>query len=261
MNTSKEILYSEIIDVTSDERLQNKSYSTNGGNQMKWLHDGKYIKLDLCGYQSLAEKMVYCLLAYSDIPADKYIAYYTCIIRENGKVLGRGCYSYDFKHGCAEYTFRNIMRHNGVPMSASYDEVIDLIYDITKVNVKDYIDLILYLDSIVRNDDRHFGNFSMLLDSNGIYHTAPIYDNGGACMADIAMYPMDVDFNTNYESIYSNPFSVRFEGQIKPNRLIGIHYDAFIKGMSRIKSVEGTRALEVIKHGLKEMEGITWQRL
>ena len=68
--------------------------------------------------------------------------------------------------------------------------------------VKYYSDMMLF-DTIILNQDRHFGNFGMLVDNNtGEYlDPAPLFDNGNALIAtaqDIS------DYNVLMENIYNN---------------------------------------------------------
>ena len=84
----------EVIRVSKSDRLDGGMSSL--GVQDKWYNDGRYIKLNTCGYEGVAEILASHLLRYSDLPSNLYTPYYSCIIEENGKVLGSGCYSYNF---------------------------------------------------------------------------------------------------------------------------------------------------------------------
>ena len=53
-------------------------------------------------------------------------------------------------------------------------------YPIVKFDVKEYIDKILCIDAITRNEDRHFRNISFLY-KGGVYVPGRVYDNGASC--------------------------------------------------------------------------------
>lgn len=57
---------------------------------------------------------------------------------------------------------------------------------------QELIDMLVF-DAVILNEDRHFGNFGLLVDShtNKIIAPAPIFDNGLSLLC----YAMDSDFN------------------------------------------------------------------
>lgn len=61
----------EIINVSSKNRLE--TGSTSKGNQLKWFRDGKFIKLDLLGYEGAAEVAVSYLLQWFNLVVGKGI--------------------------------------------------------------------------------------------------------------------------------------------------------------------------------------------
>lgn len=130
--------------------------------------------------------------------------------------------------------------------------------DEIKLDTKAYIGRILCVDSITRNDDRHFNNIAFLY-KDGVYRPAPIFDNGSSCMSDIISYPMDVEFSHNYKSIHAKTFKTDFKAQLGFVNRLCVDYDGFLSSVN-FRSREGKRALEVIKRGLSEMEGAAWER-
>lgn len=243
------------IDVSKSDRI---SFSTaSRGNQLKWKSGDKFVKLNYIGYEGLAEHMVSWFLQFTDIPKEDYVEYTSCYIYENGRLLGKGCYSEDFLHGRQEITIRRLLETNIVPFSIGYDELLDFLYDETGKYFKDYLDRILCLDSIIRNDDRHFGNISLIY--TGEYLSAPIFDNGLSCLSDINTYPIDIRFEDNYKAVLAKPFNTDFKRQIHNVKRISVKYDEFIESM-QLSSPEAKRAKATIIRGLNEMEGISWER-
>lgn len=132
--------------------------------------------------------------------------------------MGIGCYSYDFVKEFEEITIKDLLNAGLRSFSISYDDLREFLIDEIKLDIKNYIDRILCVDSIVRNDDRHFDNISFLY-KDGVYKPAPI----------------------------------------RIRRQIDSEYDGFINSI-QFDTQESIRALEVIKRGLAEMEGISWER-
>ena len=77
----------------------------------------------------------------------------------------------------------------------------------------EFVDLLVF-DAIILNEDRHFGNFGVLVDnhSNQIIAPAPLFDHGLSLLC----YAMDEDFDTNYEKTRSPATYQDFIGFVKP---------------------------------------------
>lgn len=245
-----------VVHVSRRERLVSRFSSK--GNQIKWRSGDKFVKLNCLGYENIAETLVSWFLHFTNIKEEDYVDYFSCMIYEDGKRLGIGCYSYDFVKEYEEITIKDLLNAGLRSFSISYDDLREFLIDEIKLDIKNYIDRILCVDSIVRNDDRHFDNISFLY-KDGVYKPAPIFDNGSSCMSDTFSYPFEVDFDINYTSIQAKPFRADFKSQIGyVDRLI-VDYDGFINSI-QFDAQESIRALEVIKRGLAEMEGISWER-
>ena len=87
------------------------------------------------------------------------------------------------------------------------------------------LDLMLILDYIVLNEDRHFGNFGMIRDTNtgAFIGPAPTFDTGSSLFFDTEV--------VNKRNVSSKPFSVDFDKQIKLVE-VGVYQD-------QIKQVKG----------------------
>lgn len=242
------------IDISQAIPISTNSYSK--GNQRKWRLGNTFVKLDLLGYESTAEVLVSHLLQFTNISS--YVQYTVCEIFDKDKYLGSGCYSYDFRDGCNEVTAATLLKRDFLPMSISYDEFMDYLYDFNKISHKRYIDRILCLDAITRNDDRHFNNISFL-DKGGVLTAAPIFDNGGACMSDLNEYPMSNTFEVNYNSIKAKPFRLNFLEQLYNPEPIIIDVNSFKNSVS-VPGVYSERAYKTILRGLEESEGVAWIR-
>jgi hypothetical protein len=85
-------------------------------------------------------------------------------------------------------------------------------FEICKKVYGDYrhiLDLILILDYIVLNEDRHFGNFGMIRNANTgeFIKPAPIFDTGSSLFHNSVII--------DAEAVRAKPFAKDFEEQIK----------------------------------------------
>lgn len=246
----------EILNLTRAERLNNLSGSL--GNQIKWKHNNLFVKLDCLGYESIAEVLTSNLLSFTNLNENEYVKYYSCIVYEDGVLLGSGCYSHDFTKGYDEVTVANILDNNLLSYAISYDDLRSELFSIVGFDVKPYIDKILSIDSITRNEDRHFKNISFLFNGEK-YIPAPIFDNGDGCMSDEVTHPLSVNFEDNIKNCYAKPFRSSYKDNFVNNVPLIIDYDGFMSNLF-LTGTRSLRALETIKYGLKEMEGISWVR-
>ena len=244
----------DVVNVSKSER-----FITQGskGMQPKWRHDNRIVKLNSLGYEDIAEVLVSRFLQFTDISSEDYILYYPCSIVEDGVRLGTGCYSENFMISGVEVKVSDLLIKGGKSFSISYENLRDYLFSLVGFDVKSYIDKLLCLDSITRNEDRHFGNIVFIRDEK-TYRPAPIFDNGASCMSDLLSYPIDCDFDIAYKSILAKPFNTDFKSNLKFNKKILVDYNGFINSVS-FSDKYSRRAFEVIKRGLEEMRGIAWE--
>ena len=240
--------------VLPNERFLNNS--TSKGYQIKWFSNGHYIKLDSLGYESVAESLVSRLLLFSNLAQDEYIRYTRVRVYENNEFVGHGCCSEDFSAGLEIVSVANIFDRLFLSYNISYDELRDTLYDVVGYDIKSYLDKILCLDAITRNDDRHFNNIIFLYDGER-YKVGPIFDNGGSCLSDTIMYPMDIVFEENIKRCLAKPFSTQFENQLYSVTPLKIDRDGFFRSVC-CGDAYTERALKTIDYGLRRTEGLAW---
>lgn len=248
----------EVIYLSSKERLN--CSGTFKGNQLKWYSNGKFVKLNTWKwYEDISEVLVSYFLKFTNI--DYFVKYYPCKIYEDNSFLGLGCYSYNFlNEDEQDITFYRLAKSAGYDISTwSFDDTRDIISDIIGFDIKGYLSKCLCLDAITYNEDRHFNNLSVIRTKNG-YRESPIYDNGLSCLSDIFSYPLDEDINSLVKKVYAKPFNTSFKSQITSNMLtpICLDVDSFLDSVEPV-TFEEIRALEVIKLGIKNMEGLAWE--
>lgn len=255
---SREVIdkHIKIINVSKEDRTEFASGSK--GMQVKWKLDDIFIKLDCSGFEAVAEIVACWMIGRIKNLKFDYVRYYPCIIVEDGIKLGKGCYSKIFLDDCEEVTIGKILNDNLKSFSIHYDDLRDLILDETDLDIKDYLDTILCIDALTRNEDRHFHNISLLLDTK--YRFAPIFDNGAAFMSDTISFPFTVDFDTCYYQIQAKPFSIDFNAQIKNvNRLL-IDDKELLDSIDDSGSREMKRIKKVLEYSLEDSKNIAWER-
>lgn len=87
---------------------------------------------------------------------------------------------------------------------------IDYYENISRVAAEDVKSMLVF-DSVIYNEDRHFGNFGVLRDNHTgkVLGAAPVYDNG----LSLFNYAMPDDFHalTKYAKTRSNPYGITYE--------------------------------------------------
>ena len=68
-----------------------------------------------------------------------------------------------------------------------------------------YLTILLTIDALFLNEDRHFHNIAVLMNSEGKYKLCPIFDNGASLLSDTTLdYPLTTDV-----------YEILGEGQVK----------------------------------------------
>lgn len=248
------------VDVSKLERYYQGSGSS--GCQLKWFSHNEFVKLSVLGYEHVAEVFTSELLSCFDLLGYDFVKYHACDIYEDGIFLGQGCYSESFlKQGETFVSAAKMLDSSMESYSLSYEEFIEFVFEYTGKDFKQYINTILAVDTIVKNEDRHFRNFGFVRRGSE-YLPAPIFDNGAGCLSDVISYPMNVSIEDNLRNVYAKPFSVIFGKDIKDFNRVRIDYDKF-KRLNPYWSNNKIciRAYDVILRGLTETEGWLWERL
>lgn len=228
------------------------------GNQRKWKLNDFFIKMNCLGYEDLAEVLTCWVLQRVKNLKFPYVKYYPCKIIENGITLGTGCYSENFLKDAEEVTFGKILEDNLLPFSIKYDELRDLIYDEADLDCKDYLDTILCLDAITRNEDRHFGNIALNLRGEK-FSFSPIFDNGDSFLSDTIDYPMNADFEMCFWQLQAKPFSCDYNNQIGTVQRLLIDRNSLLDSIDPSGWPELERAKKVLEYALEDSKNIAWE--
>ena len=122
---------------------------------------------------------------------------------------------------------------------------------------QELIDMLVF-DAVILNEDRHFGNFGLLVDSNTnqIIAPAPIFDNGLSLLC----YAMDSDFKeiNNYVSTRLPATYQDFIGFVKP--LMSNRQKDKLRKLINFKFDRKTR-YKLLNKRLKQLEKILQERV
>lgn len=188
------------------------------GSQTKFHKDGYWYKYDSLGMEGLAEEVTSMLLSCSNIK--DYVTYERCTI--NGK---KGCRSKDFLDSSEQFiTFDTLYRNmTGRSLSDKMGELqnadarlhylIDFIQKATELDATAYLYKNLALDMITRNPDRHFNNLGIILQADGTFRFAPIFDNGQGLMMNFNITPPILEDEEKEERLCAATVSGSFEAQ------------------------------------------------
>ncbi|KSV59158.1 hypothetical protein [Acetivibrio ethanolgignens] len=233
--------------------------TSSKGSQIRWQTKNEFIKLNLLGNEGPAESLVSALL---DCTVIDHVQYETVSVVEDGETVGIGCASSNFlKDGEVLITFDRLLRKVSKDfLKFGYDDVRDAIFQLCGIDVKPYLDQCICIDAIIRNEDRHFNNLAVI-QSNGKFRTAPLFDHGLSCLSDLLTYPL-IELNERvYSRVYAKPWFANFNKQLelvdKPIVLDREQFNLKLKGFTS-KSEATYRAIWCINKGLDELEGKAW---
>ena len=258
--------------------------TTLKGNQEKFEENGFYYKIDNLGYESISEALVSELECY--ITDFFHVDYYLCQVDNGEGVVLDACKSKSFlEKGMLEKSLFSIVKmaikRGDVPIEVLgkyqgkdlVNKVLDIVYNATELDAKEYIGKMLYLDYITLNDDRHLNNITFSL-KDGVWGFIPVYDNGGSLLSDLSKYSEDTDLLKNIRKVKSKPFSTSFRRQcsyfLDDVDLLEVDIDGFLTKLEDVekdikysvpfKRDSYRRAKQALEYQLKQTEGIVWKR-
>lgn len=198
--------------------------NSSGGRLLKWRVDGRYIKTSTFIQESLQPKFMY--ESYAEVIAYKIakrlgydcVKYELCKVTIDNKFNTTACVSEEFKpNGFEELSIAKVLRMNknnniSINQPDTYTKLINKFRNIPRF--KDYIDRLIIFDSIILNDDRHFGNFGFLVNSERKIMCQPIFDNGNSLFCH--KYIDDIEYTPGLEDyLQSKPFNRFFNTQLE----------------------------------------------
>lgn len=212
----------------NDEFAPAKNNISSDGAQLKFFDttENTWYKQDYLGTEGLSEYAASQLLAISGIP---HVDYIPCrFYMRHKEVVGVKSLNFLQKGESLISSHKLLKKKFGfdiekviVPMETE-DKVrffVDKMIEATGYTAfGTYLTNMLQLDAVIKNDDRHFNNIACIVDSEGQYRPAPIYDNGGAFLSDQYTYGVHLSYEQVIAKMYqvkAKPFSLDFDDQLE----------------------------------------------
>lgn len=194
-------------------------WTTTKGTQPKYYKDGIWYKIDNTGCEGLAEELTAIVLSCSN--TKEFVLYTRCEV--NGK---KGCKSNSFlEEGEQFVSFYNLYHtYYGGELTDEvwklrtpeerFQFILDFVKETTTLDCTEYLQDILAIDCLIKNPDRHFNNLGVILDKNGYYRTAPIFDNGQGLYQNFQITPPYLEDEEKDEKLVAATISGSFETQM-----------------------------------------------
>lgn len=204
-------------DVVFRENIPMDHMILNGGSsdgmQIKYFKNHYWYKTDAFGEEGMIEYLVSGILQFSDLCKKEYVVYDMGFINDK-----KGCRSRNFlEENQVFITFNRLHKNtNGVGMNEAVnrltklqdktDYVVKYINEVCNIDITDYLKKIFTLDYIILNEDRHFNNLGVIFDGDGLYHPAPIFDNGKSLFCGNYSVKDNLSLEENYKRVVCQPF-------------------------------------------------------
>ena len=201
--------------------------TSSKGNQEKWTEGGRWYKLDQFGYEALAEVLTSELLERSNIESGtpfRFTRYRMERIAAHGRER-TGCSSENFL-GAGEsiVTLSRLYRLQGSPLPELLAKLpsgrkrlaflAERTAELTGLaDFPRYLTLLLEIDALVLNDDRHLNNIAVI-DRGGSFGYCPIFDQGAGLLSNILYAPMDIIPASLIRQARARPLNMTFGRQL-----------------------------------------------
>lgn len=251
-----------------DDTFQSiKSESSSKGNQTKFYKDGYWFKLDndRC-HEGLAEEIA--SLFASCIVDFPYVPYKITDFTYNDENY-TGCYSSNMYTPVTEFiSLRRLFKQNNRPLnmfiknediSVNIRNVVETVGKDTGINIFQYLNRLLYFDTLILNEDRHYMNLGVAYDKSNGFMQASCFDNGSSMFCTNWTYRKTKTLSENLLAAKSvaRPFSKFYDKQIlalqklgaKPLKISKVNLDNIFVNYNSVfyKREQQDLALSVLK--------------
>ena len=212
------------IKLTTGNRIAETS---SKGNQEKWQENGRWFKLDMFGYEGLAETVTSALLARTNIAelGFRYVTYRMERLEVHGRTRN-GCSSADFlQPGESILTLADLLR-KGVGsdwqmqvkrlpnMQAKIGWLVEQTERLTGLDrFGAYLTALFEADMLFGNEDRHLNNIAVLRRGEE-FDYCPMFDFGAGLLSNVRDYPMDVEPKALLSQLCAQPMNTQFVRQV-----------------------------------------------
>lgn len=245
-----------------DEKYRFYSRSVTKGTQKKYKKDDFYYKLNKLGNEGFTEYLVSRLLKHSTLPDYAFVDYEYCKI--NGSL------------GCRSKSFLSTPNEEFISINSLYyrltgkDNLSDYLaflgnakdrlnyilsiveaFGFSKKMYYEYLNILVQLDLLIRNNDRHVHNYGLIYNSViNRFRIPPIFDNGLSLNTD--------NSNNTTSCTISGSFIdqvTTFSFPIEP--CFKLDYAKISKDFKRIENLYGQhKEIDFLRNNLAEYENI-----
>ena len=218
------------VRLTTGDRIAETS---SKGNQEKWLEDSRWYKLDLFGYEGLAETVTSRLLRQTNVQelGFRYVTYRMERLEVHRRTRN-GCSSPNFLlPGESILTLADLFRKGIGPHwqaeAARQPNLAGKVHWMAEQTIRltglrqfgIYLTLRFEVDMLFGNEDRHLNNIAVLRRGEG-FDYCPIFDFGAGLLSNVRDYPMDVDPRALVKQLRAQPLNTTFARQVKAARSV-----------------------------------------
>lgn len=225
---------------TIDQRYVVDINGTSEGTQRKYFKDDYWYKEDREGHEGLAEYLISNFLSFTDLAQDEYVLY------EHGFINGRsGCRSKNFLQDGENFItfYRLYFSEFGMNMAEVLVKLpnmeerikytIDIIFELSGIDVTDYLRKTFTLDLITLNEDRHLNNLG-LIGVEDHFSQAPIFDNGKSLLTANVSVNWYFPIEDNVKRVIARPFAGSHRKMFDYfGKGFNVNWDAFIAWLSK----------------------------
>lgn len=218
--------------------------NSSGGKLLKWKIGNKFIKTSTYDraqlrpiflYESYAEVISYRIAKHLGFNA---VPYRLCRVIIDDSISTIACECDDFRTDNEQYmSIGRLMRDGKIPTLyygdlSNYARINHSMQGVT--GFAEQLRQIIILDSIILNDDRHYGNFGVIQNNKtGGCRPAPIFDNGNSLFCH--KHTEDIEYAPDLISyLRCKPFSIDFDQQLKLVSNIRIDKDKIRKYINNL---------------------------
>lgn len=203
--------------------------TSSKGNQEKWFDEksNRWYKLDLFGYEALAETVVSALLKKSNVEEKGFqITEYQMEKLEVRKHQRTGCSSENFlqsgeelitiahllKKGVGTHYLKELEKQKNLQRKIAY--IVEHVERLTGLDrFGEYLTLLFEVDMLFLNDDRHMNNIAVIRQEDG-FRYCPLFDFGAGLLSNTREYPLDVTPSGLIRNVVARPFHCGFTRQV-----------------------------------------------
>ena len=210
--------------LTTGKRIAETS---SKGNQEKWREGGRWYKLDLFGYEGLAETVASRLLKHTNLRELGFsFVPYRMEQLEVHRHKRTGCSSPDFlQEGEAILTLAELFRKGVGPdwqaqvsrlpnLASRVRWMADTTRQLTGLDrFGEYLTALFEADMLFGNEDRHLNNIAVLRRS-GAFAYCPFFDFGAGLLSNTRDFPLDIVPKALVGQLRAQPLGTLFARQV-----------------------------------------------